>query len=191
MKFLRHLLLLLCLTALAGAAWVGHRPVDLTQVAGLDPVSKDAKPRDIVDDVRQAAIKRSALIEVTEGDLNRHLAASLSATVVRPAGAWIQFERLVLDLEPGIAHATMIWTLKGRQRTATVDLQVQREGNLFRIEVVGGRFGRLDVPRGLLRPLAPALRALQQALQEEIQALFQMNQVQIVKDKLVLDPRFS
>jgi hypothetical protein len=34
------------------------------------------------------------------------------------------------------------------------------------------------------------LQSLSETLHEEIQALFQMNEVRIAQDKLVLDPRF-
>jgi hypothetical protein len=189
-KFVRHLVLLLCLSALAGAMWVGHRPADLSGVAGIAPSSDDAKVRDIIDDLRIAAIKRSGLLEISEADLNRHLAAILSASVVQPAGQWVAFERLALDLEPATAHATLVWNVRGHRSTATVQFQVLRQENAFRIEVTGGSYGHLDVPRGMLRPLAPVLGALSRALEPEIDALFQMNQVEIVKDKLVLDPRF-
>jgi len=37
----------------------------------------------------------------------------------------------------------------------------------------------------------PSLEALAEALDPEIRALFQMTQITIAKDKLVLDPRFS
>jgi hypothetical protein len=41
-----------------------------------------------------------------------------------------------------------------------------------------------------MRPLRPALISLSAVLKEEIQALFQMNQVRIAEGKLSLDPRF-
>lgn len=188
-KFARHLLLLLCLSSLAGAAWVGHRAADLTGLNGMTP-AQDGKSRDILDDLHQAAIKRSALMEISEADLNRHLAETLTATVTKPAGDWVAFERLAIDLEPGIARANLVWNMKGHRTTATVDFKVQHEPKVFRVEIVGGSYGHLTVPRGMLRPLTPALESLSRSLAEEIQALFQMNQVQIAKDKLVLDPRF-
>lgn len=189
MKFARHLLLLLCLSSLAGAAWVGHRAADLTGLSGSTS-AQEGKPRDILDDLHQAAIKRSALMEISEADLNRHLAETLTATVARPAGKWAAFDRLVVDLEPDIARVTLVWNIKGHRTTAAVDFKVQREEKVFRVEITGGSYGHLTVPRGMLRPLTPALDSLSRILAEEIQALFQMNQVQIAKDKLVLDPRF-
>lgn len=188
MKFLLHLLLLILLSALAGAAWVAHRPADLIP---LEPSRENGKSRDLVDDLKQATIKGSAIIEVSEADLNRHLSKVLSANMQDSLGSSITFERLALDLEPDIAHVTLAWQVAGHRSTATVDIRITRQEKVFRIEVTSGAYGRLRVPRGLLRPLAPALHSLTQTLQEEIQAMFQMNQVRLAQDKLVLDPRFQ
>ena len=56
--------------------------------------------------------------------------------------------------------------------------------------MVRGSYGHLTLPRGMMRPLAPALDRVAAALKPEIDALFQMNQVKLLQDKLVLDPRF-
>jgi hypothetical protein len=53
-----------------------------------------------------------------------------------------------------------------------------------------GAYGHLHMPRGMMRPLYPSLKALAEALDPEIRALFLMNQITIARDKLVLDPRF-
>ena len=186
-KFLFHLLLLTLLSALAGAAWVAHRPADMSVPEVGRP---GAKPRDLVDDLKQAAIKGSGLVEVGEAELNRHLAKVLGSQVPASLAAWARFERLKIDIEPDMAHLTLAWEVAGHRSTATVDLRVVRLEKVFRIEVVGGAYGHLQVPRGLLRPLAPVLRGLSDVLHEEITALFQMNRVTFAQNKLVLDPRF-
>lgn len=186
-KFIFHLLLLIALSALAGAAWVAHRPA-LTPAGAT--AKEGGKVRDVVDDLKQAAIKGSGVVEISEAELNRHLGKVLAARMQGPMSRWSRFESLHLDLEPEVAHATLAWNVSGHRSTATVDLSVARLEKVFRVEVVGGAYGHLNVPRGLLRPLAPALHSLGVALQEEIQALFQMNQVRVTEGKLVLDPRF-
>jgi hypothetical protein len=189
-KFLFHLLLLVAFSALLGAAWVAHRPTSLANIGGLEPLAKTAKNRDVLDDLRQASIKRSAILEISEADLNRHLAVSLGSQVAPPLNQWVKFERVVMDLEPEIAHAILIWKVGNHRSTATVDLRIVRLEKAFQVEIVGGRYGHLEVPRGLLRPLTPVLQSLSIALEEDIQGLFQMNQMKLLKDKLVLDPRF-
>ena len=189
MKFISHLLLLIAFSALAGAAWVAHRPVKLQDVVS-EPPPKGAKSRDAMDELRQAAIKRSAILEISEADLNRHLAAVLAAEVREPASRWIKFDRVSLDLEPDIAHLTLAWDIGTHRSTATVDFRVARGAKAFRVEVVGGSYGHLQVPHGLLRPLLPVLESLHLAREPDVRALFPMNQVRLAKDKLVLDPRF-
>ncbi|HYF35569.1 MAG TPA: hypothetical protein VD994_09795 [Prosthecobacter sp.] len=189
MRFLFHLLLLVGLSALAGAAWVAHRPVAVAPLTPAPP-AKGNRPRDVVDELRQAAIKRSAPLEISEQDLNRHLASVLAGPVREPLGEWAKFERIAVELEPDLARLTLVWDVHGQRSTVTVDLTVERQEKSFRVQVVGGSYGHLEVPRGLLRPLAPMLRKLSQALEPDINALFQMNQVRVAKDKLVLDPRF-
>lgn len=188
MRFLFHLLLLTTLSALAGAAWVAHRPSlpaqDEAARAALPPRVRD---RDLVDHLKQTAIKATP-VEVSEAELNHHLERVLKGTVQPSLG--VMFERLYVDLEPDVARLNLVWRLYGRASTARVDLKVTRLQKTFQIEVVGGAYGHLEVPRGLLRPLTPALAGLAAALKDEVSALFQMNQVRLGRDKLLLDPRF-
>lgn len=186
-KFLLHLCLLVALSALAGAAWVAHRPGTLPSV---EPPRPGARQRELVDDLKQAAIKRSAVFEISEAEINRHLAKVLTARMLKQSGRLVQFERLAVELEPEKARIILAWNLHGHLSTAEVDVQIERRDQVFRAEVTGGAYGHLRVPHGLLRPLNPALEKLADTLQDEIQALFQMNQIQIAQDKLVLDPRF-
>lgn len=172
---------------MAGAAWVAHRPAELVPVEAPKP---GARQRELVDDLKQAAIKRSALFEISEAEINRHLAKTLEGQLSPPAEQWGDFEGLQVKLEPDIAHATFSWIIKGHRQTATVDFRVERLEKTFRIEVIGGHYGHLKVPQGLLRPLTPAMEKLAIVLQEDIQALFQMNQIRIVQGRLLLDPRF-
>ncbi len=178
---------MIMLSALAGAAWVAHRPVPLKS---SEAAKLGAKPRDLIDDLKQAAIKGSGMVEINEGELNRHLSRVLTGKMASSLGQSVKFDRLNVDFEPEVAHLTLVWNVLGHPSTATVDLKVDRLEKVFRVEVVGGAYGHLTVPRGFLRPLAPALRGLSDALHEEIQALFQMNEVTFAQNKLVLDPRF-
>lgn len=187
MRFLFHLLLTATLSALTGAVWVAHRPA---LIQPLQVVKEGAKPRELVDDLKQAVIKGSGLVEISEGDINRHLARVLAVKENAALERWVKFERLHVNLQPEVAQFILIWNVYGHRSTVTVDLKVSRLEKVFRVEVIGGAYGHLHVPRGLLRPLAPILQNLSETLHEEIQALFQMNELRIAQDKLVLDPRF-
>ncbi len=186
---IRHLLQtlrLLGISLLAGATWVAHRPAELPKVAA----TSTAKVDDLLDIMRQTTIKRAAVMEISEADLNRHLATTLAGKIPGMLGGWVTFDGARLDLEPGNARLILIWKIKGYTRTASVDLAISRNDNDFRVEVLRGACGHLQMPRGMMRPLYPSLEALAEVLDPEIRALFLMNQITIAKDKLVLDPRF-
>lgn len=186
---IRHLLQtlrLLGISLLAGATWVAHRPAELPKVAA----TSTAKVDDLLDIMRQTTIKRAAVMEISEADLNRHLATTLAGKIPGMLGGWVAFDGARLDLEPGSARLILIWKIKGYTRTASVDLAISRNDNDFRVEVLRGAYGHLQMPRGMMRPLYPSLEALAEVLDPEIRALFLMNQITIAKDKLVLDPRF-
>ena len=182
-------MLLTTLSALAGASWVAHRAEIPPPVEQVKDTPK-ARDRDLVDYLKQTVVKGTA-VEVSEAELNRHLAKVITTRAQPGLAGQVLFERLALDLEPGVARATLMWKVHGVSTTARVDFSVSRLEKTFQIEIVGGAYGHLEVPRGLLRPLAPALGSLAEALRDEIQAVFQMNQVHLAKDKLLLDPRFK
>lgn len=183
---LLQILRLLVISALAGAVWVAHRPAALPQV----PAANQVKGDDMLDMLRQSAIKRAALMEISEADINRHLAGNVASKMAGMFGGWITFEGARVDLEPDNARVFLVWNLKGHIRTASVDLAISREGDNFHVEVLHGAYGHLQMPRGMMRPLYPALQAVADTLEPEIRALFQMTKITIAKDKLVLDPRF-
>lgn len=103
---------------------------------------------------------------------------------------WVAFDGVSIDLEPDSARLFLVWKIKGHERTASVDLAIRRDDEEFHVEILRGAYGHLEMPRGMMRPLYPALRSVADALDPEIRALFQMTKITIAKDKLVLDPRF-
>jgi hypothetical protein len=177
---------LLVISALAGAAWVAHRPAALPQA----PTTNNAKGDDMLDMLRQSAIKRASVMEVSEAEINRHLATTVSSKVANMFGGWVTFDGARVDLEPDSARVFLVWKLQGHTRTASVDLAISRDADNYHVELLRGAYGHLEMPRGMMRPLYPSLRAVADALDPEIRALFQMTKITIAKDKLVLDPRF-
>ena len=144
----------------------------------------------MVDMMRQAVIKRAAVMEISEAEINRHLATTLTGKVGDMYGGLVTFEGARIELEPDRARLILIWKLKGYTRTASVDLAINRDENNFHVDLLRGAYGHLQMPRGMMRPLYPSLRAVADALDPEIRTLFQMTKITILKDKLVLDPRF-
>lgn len=178
---------LIVLSALGGATWVAHRPEILPAVAA--PLGK-GKEDELLNELQQAAIKRAAVMEIPEADINRYLSTTLAQRIGSKLGEKFALVGTRVDLELGVAHVVLIWNLYGFERTASVDLAIERRGDAFHVELLGGAFGHLKLPRGMMRPLFPALDTVSDALDPEIRALFQMTQITFAKDKLVLDSRF-
>jgi hypothetical protein len=190
-KLLRKTLFLLAFSALSGAAWVAHRPAAWGELQALDP-AKPA-PLRVLDQLEQAAIKRSAPLEISEARVNEHLRTVLRPVVVwEKAAPWLRLTSPQIDLQENRATLRLRWHL-GDYHVCdlTVNLAVERQADQFRVEVLDGAYGRLQVPRGLLHPAKAVLAELARVLQPEIKALFDMNQVQIAENKLVLDPRIA
>jgi hypothetical protein len=186
---IRHLLQtlrLLGISLLAGATWVAYRPADLPKVAAPSA----AKGDDLLDILRQTTIKRAAVMEISEAEINRHLATTLAGKIPGMLGRWVAFDGARLDLEQDSARLFIIWKIQGYTHTASIDLAISRDDKTFRVEVLRGAYGHLQMPRGMMRPLYPSMEVLAEALDPEIRALFLMNKITIAKDKLVLDPRF-
>lgn len=144
----------------------------------------------MLDSLHQATIKRAAVMVITEEELNRHLAMAMTSRVKNPWGDWAVFDGARIELEEGMARLFLVWRIKGHVRTVSVDLSISRDADNYHVDILRGAYGHLDMPRGMMRPLYPILRSVADSLDPEIRALFQMTQITIAKDKLVLDPRF-
>jgi hypothetical protein len=147
-------------------------------------------PPDLLGRMEQAAWRRNATVELTEADVNRYLARVISGRERGPTATAARFERVALDFEPGKCRVIFSWSVAGRDTaSATLDFTLQREGENFIVEPRQGSYGRLPVFRGMMCALMPAMESLCTALDDEIHAVFQMNQIKFDHDKVVLDPR--
>jgi hypothetical protein len=183
LKFLLQVLRLAGFSALCAAVILAHTPAALPEL----PTKGNAKAVELTDSLKQAAIKGTGVLEIGQDELNRHLQRELQ---VKPAAtqAWSQTQQPRIELLPGRCRVHLHWQLGPLNRTAAIDLAVSRLAHAYRIEVLGGAYGKLELPRALMRPLQPVLEQLRQSLQPEIAALFQMHGIEIARGKLILDP---
>ena len=165
---------------------MAHRPVE---TAGRVETA-DASGPDLYEAIRQAAIKRTGVLEVTEASLNQYLADRLEGEVSSVARGWAVFDVLVVVLQEGVARFDLRWKVGGHLQTVSVRVTVTREGDVFRVHVPEGAYGHLEVMRGFLRPMVPTFRRLGDVFETDIEQLFRMNKVEIRDGKLMLDPRF-
>lgn len=170
---------------------MAHRPAEWPDLQVPD---KERRPAlGVLDQISQAAIKRSAPFEISEARLNQHLASHLKARpAMAGAASWWHMEAPQVDLQDERLVLRLRWRLASRHACdLTVNATLQQGDGVFKIQVIDGAYGRLQVPRGLLHPAKAVLANLADALRPELDALFAMNQVTITQDKLVLDPRFT
>lgn len=181
--------LLIPLSALAAAALLSHQTPDLSSVQTVvEP--KQTPVADLPNLLEQTALKQAAPIELTEGEINDYLARRLQAGAQGKSAGFAKLERVLLDLEEGRCRVNFCWRVGGHLTVAGVDIGIQRTPRDFKVEVLGGAYGRLRVPRGLLMPLTPAMEQLARACKPEIDALFKLPNIRIAKDKLFLNPKF-
>ncbi len=188
-SFWLNSLLLVPLSALAAAAVLCHRTPDLSSVQ-TSLQAKEAAVHDLASFLEQTAIKQAGPVELSEGELNDFLLRRLHSNPGGQSGALVRWDRLLIDLEENRARVNFCWTVLGHPTVASVDVAVQRTKQDFTIEVLHGAYGSLEVSRGWLMPLTPAMEEAARACKPEIDALFKLPNIRIAKDKLILDPKF-
>jgi hypothetical protein len=194
-RFLGNLLLTLWLSFLVAAVVESHRPAALEGVQGLDSAKVSAP--DLLDRMEQSIYHRNAPLDLSEAEINRYLATTVSGSQKGVTSHLAGFDRVALSFRPAQKNTPQScvvwfqWTSFNLPCTASIEFTLKREKNTYVIEPVRGSLGRLPVFRGALATLIPGCRSLCAAFDEEIHALFQMNQITFGKNKLMLEPRFD
>lgn len=180
---------MLPLSGLAAAVVLAHRTPDLSAVQTmLKP--KEQALHNLPSKLEETAVKQSTTLEISEGEINEYLARRFSGAQKGPSARFAKFDRLLIDLEDGICRVHLCWDVLGHRTVATVELSVSRDTDHFEIEIKKGAYGCLQVPRGLLPLLLPALEEVQHACQQEIDGLFKLPHIKLAKDKVVVDSNF-
>lgn len=185
-----NILFTIWLAFLTAAAIQSHRPASLNDVAGLESTGK-AAPDDLLDQIEQSVWHRNTPLVLNEAEVNRYLAVALNGHQTGVSRHLARFDRVALNFQPGICRVIFLWNSGGMRSTASLDFTVTRDSKKFVIVPVAGSYGRLPVFRGALAILIPACRSLGTALDADIRAILQMNQIRFEKNKIVLDPRLN
>lgn len=190
LRFLLNVLSTVWLGFLAAAAVEIHRPPRPADVQGIKASLKQPAT-DLLERIEQAVWRRSAPLELSEADVNHYIASNLAGQQKYPSALLAKFDRVAVSFQPGLCRVWLFWTVAKHPVAAALDFTVTRDKRDFVVEPRGGSLGRLAVFRGAVSTLVPAVRSLCEALDEEIHAVFQMNQIRFEKNKVVLDPRFD
>ncbi len=193
LRFILHLLVTLGLGLLTAVTIDSQRSGDLSQIKAAEsaPPIKQGEA-ELFERTEQSIWRRADPITLTEAEVNGYLAGVLNAKQPLLSNWVAKFDRVLLQFEPGICRVWFTWKRGNRTTTASLDVSIRREKDIFITEIEGGSYGRLPrLPRGLMVALLPAARSLCTALDDEIHMLFQMNDIHFEKNKVVLDPRFE
>jgi hypothetical protein len=180
--------LLLSLSGLTAGAILCHETPDLGFVKVGE--ASDRASFDLVEMLGQAVVKQSPVVEISEAEINDYLARRFKSVPQGESYRLAKFDRILLDLEEGHCTAFLCWNVLGHADVVSVQFSIQRKGTQFNIEIDRGAYGRLQVERGLLTPMIPAMQELVRACKPEIDAIFKLPHVRFAKDKLVLDAKF-
>ncbi len=189
-RFVANVFLVAWLGLFTAAAIEAHRSADWSGVKGtVAPTGKESPP-DLLGRMEQVAFRRNQPMDLTEAEVNRYLARVITGSQSGPTAAAAQFERVALDFEPDVCRVIFSWNVAGQvHASASLEFTLRRDGENFVVEPRQGTYGRLPVFRGMMCAMMPALESLCAALDDEIHAVFQMNQIRFGKDKVTLDPR--
>ena len=164
---------------------------------GLD-IAKVSAP-DLLDRMEQSIYHRNAPMNLTEAEINRYLATTVSGSQKGITSRLAGFDRVALSFRPAQKNAAQScvawfqWTSFNLPCTASIEFTLKTREKHLRGRAGGvASLGRLPVFRGCAGgTLIPACRSLCAAFDEEIHALFQMNQIAFQKNKVILEPRFD
>lgn len=191
LRFIINLWLTAWLSFLTAAAVQSQRPVDLSHLQGVNAPAGKATTPDFQDLLEQAIWRRAEPLVISEADANLYLAAAIKGQLTGVSRYFASFRRVSVDFQPELCRVWFEWDVRGHRNTASMDITVKREGPNFIVEIKGGSYGLLPIRRGALAAMVPCGRSLCEALESEIHAIFQVNQIHFEKDKIVLDPRFE
>lgn len=200
------LLFLICLFAgVIAACYYIAQPQELGEIGGYR--AEDNEPaRDLVV-VMQKSLEKGHSLALTEAEINRWLARTLSTRQGGVASQWVTLDGIWVRLMDGYAEIVQERTVMGRVFTVSVFVSIERKEEAGRVHkqahihsgpyhkdlprpVRGGRFGRLVVPQGFLLFVMPSFQKLAKEFQQEIKLGFEeMSSTRFEKRRLILQPR--
>lgn len=206
------MVLFLSTVGLAVALFFAFTPQDLSGVRGrggaLESDAADARIRDMKA-VLRGALDRGFTVTLEERELNRWLAATMSAKQSSTVSKFAQLTGVWVKLHDGYAELIFERTINGWPMTQSAFLKIEQTETPKGIQTAfmlnggpyhsnlpypprGGRIGRLVVPQGFILLLRPALSSLAQEFRGEIELGFRdndMERITIEEGKLILAPR--
>ena len=124
--------LMLPTSALLAAAVLGFQAPDLSHVQ-TQRTTKGGAISDLPSAIEQTALKQSAALELSEGDLNAHLAQHLRSSQSGATQRLGKLDQVLIDLEDNHATIHLCWRVFGHRIVASADLTLRRTEQDFQI----------------------------------------------------------
>ena len=189
LRILIKVVILGFLSAYAAATILVHCPADLSKIRGYG--SQGENSEDILGLLSSAVKTRNQTVAIREEEINNYIAAHLEATQEGYSGDYVDFKGVWVDFAKDKCVIYMEREAFGRRSTVGLELKISREGDKFLTQFTAAHFGRIKLPSGFLLLVKHSFdRLVKDVFPEEIELIFQMNQIKFDEDRMVLDPRF-
>lgn len=182
---------------------------DTSDIRGYGGVNPAAEQRDLKK-VLENSIARGHPLTLTEEEINRYIRSTLAGRQAGQLAPWVELKGVAVRTEDERVEVVIERVIAGRPFTVSMYLSIeQQELPDGRIEtyvhrhggkmigrlpqpMLGGRFGRVQVPQGFLLLVLNSFEQISALYQEElVLALEEMARIRIGKHGVLLDPRGS
>jgi hypothetical protein len=202
-KLFRLFILVVCFGVIA-VIYTIFQPQNLSDIDGYKTAS--TPPRD-VREVLSKAVEGNYSVNITEADINQMFQSQLKAKQGGALSGVVTIKHVLVRLKEDIAEIIVVREIFGKQFTVSMYLQIEQTesesgintkphlhgGDVKKESIlpkVGGRFGTMRVPQGLLRAVISDYIKIANALAPEIKLGYEdMARFKIKEDRLILDPR--
>jgi hypothetical protein len=200
------LLFLICLFAgVVAAGYYMSQPQNLNEIGGYR--AEDGETGRDLAVVLEKSLEKGHSLALTEKEINRWLARTLSTRQGGVASQWVTLDGVWVRLMDGYAEIVQERTVWGRSFTVSLFVSIERTEQAGRIHkqahlhsgpyheniprpVRGGRFGQVVVPQGFLIFVMPSFQKLAKEFRKEIKLGFEdMSSTRFEKRRLILHPR--
>lgn len=199
------LLLTVLFVGIIVACYYISQPQDLGEIGGYR-AEENGEVRDLVV-VMEKSLEKGHSLALTEAEINRWLARTLSARQGGFTSQWVTLDGVWVRIMDGYAEIIQERTVMGRAFTVSAFVSIDSREEAGRVHkqahihagpyhediprpVRGGRFGRLIVPQGFLVFVMPSFQELAKQFHREIKLGFEeMSSTRFEKRRLILNPR--
>ena len=187
------LLLKLVPLALVVALAFVYTPEDLDDIDGRTAGDQEQRvvapvpPTDLLQQVKEAVVSGQNF-ECSEEALNHYLRSVLEAREANGLDIFAEFRGLWIRLNEGSFELVFERQVLGLPSTVSAELRILRVEDRYMIEAVGGKFGRLSVPKGFLTLIKGGIENVGSVFEAEKKVLSRSGALTISDGWLRLEP---